>query len=652
MPTQTFTNGDDTFTVSSAGNYTLDFLAGNDRLNVYGGDSVTAHLGDGDDLAIIKAALVSIFGDAGADRFDIYATNSAVDGGTDADTINIRGGSGQTAHGGIGNDRFNFYADGVGVSLFGDDGNDDFFGYNHQVTGTLSGGLGSDYFAGFTAGVTLAGGAGNDIYRATVGSLASFMENSAEGIDAVQVARGQDYTLPDNIENISVQGFSGSDLTSAILTGNALNNRIVGHNNDEMLFGLDGNDFLSGKGGSDVFDGGDGNDTLDGGSGNDTLHAASGDDILQGRTGDDSMDGGLGDDTYYIDSASDSVFELAGGGTDTIRVSVSYNLTANVENAIVQSGAGGLSINDLAGINNVIIGNSGNDNFGGNQGNDVLKGGGGDDLLYGGTGVDTMYGGTGNDLMYVDNLSDVVVEMAGEGNDSVTVSVSGYTLAGNVEIGYLVTTGGAGMSLSGNFGDNYLYGNVGDDVLNGGFGDDRVYADDGADSVGGGPGSDILYGYGGADYLSGGDGDDFLSGDDGEDTLTGDDGTDELRGGLGVDHLTGGGGADTFTYISVQDSPSGDLVRTWDNITDFDTASDVINLSAIDANSILPGNQAFNTNGTSTNTAGDLWIASYGGIGSFNNYMIYGDVDGDGNADFQVLVHLASGTSDQINIVH
>src|SRR5690349_22456465 len=117
MPT--FTSGADTYTVKAAGTYDLDMLGGDDRLNVYAGDTVTAHLGDGNDLAILKAALNTIFGDAGADRFDIYAVNATIDGGADNDTINVRGGSGLTAHGGLGDDRFNFYVD-SSVTLYGD----------------------------------------------------------------------------------------------------------------------------------------------------------------------------------------------------------------------------------------------------------------------------------------------------------------------------------------------------------------------------------------------------------------------------------------------------------------------------------------------------------------------------------------------------
>jgi Ca2+-binding RTX toxin-like protein len=660
MPT--FTNGADTYVVHSPGTYDLDFLAGEDILTVQGGTSTTAHMGDGNDVVQLKSGLASIFGDAGADRFEIYAGNATIDGGVGNDLINFRGAFGQTAHGGIGDDRFNFYADGVGVSLFGDDGNDDFFGYFHQISGTISGGLGADYFVQFVAGVTLSGGPGNDTYRADSTNAATLIENVGEGIDSVQVARGASYTLPNNIENISVQGFHGSTTGTAILTGNAINNHITGHNNDEAIVGLDGNDSLSGKGGDDLIDGGDGNDYLDGGTGNDTINGGAGNDTLQGRSGFDAMAGGLGDDVYYVDAAFDSITENIGEGTDTVRFGLdgSCGLLDNFEIGIIESDA---TVPSLFGnsLGNTLIGNGGANSLYGMLGDDILKGGagndvlfGGDDSLSGGGGNDQMYGGTGDDLYWVDSLSDVVVENSGEGIDAVHVNFSGYTLPGYVEIGWLDSLYGAvGLTLSGNFADNTLYGHYGSDVLNGSFGNDALHGGQSDDNLSGGPGNDVLYGDDGADYLNGGDGDggeDYLFGGDGNDTLEGGDGVDHISGDLGADLLTGGSGVDGFIYASQLDSPAG--TSTYDNITDFEVAFDFIDLSLIDANSLLFGNQAFNTNGTSTNTPGDLWISHYGGIGSIGNYMIYGDVDGDGNADLQILVHITSGTSDQINIFH
>lgn len=604
MPT-TFTSGNDTYTVSAPGAYDLDFLAGDDRLNVYGGDSTTAHLGDGNDIAVIKAGLDTIYGDAGADRFDIYGFNATIDGGADNDTINVRGGTGLTAYGGLGADRFNFYADASSVALYGDDGDDDFFGYYHAVSGNLYGGAGNDYFVQFMAGSTLRGGLGNDIYRITVGSPPAVVENVGEGIDSVQVARGYSYTLADNVENISVQGFSGSVLTAAVLTGNALNNHIVGHNNDETMSGLDGNDSLSGKGGTDSLAGGNGNDFLDGGTGNDALQGGAGNDTLQGRSGDDAMTGGTGDDVYYVDSASDSVTELAAGGTDTVRVSVSgYVLTANVENGIIQSGVGGLVLggNDLA---NRLTGSSGDDELQGLSGDDVLNAGAGDDYLDGGTGNDTMSGGSGEDEYLVSQMGDIVVENAGGGDaDAVISELTDYTLTDNVENGYIVD-GVVGI-LSGNDLGNLLIGADLGSTLNGNGGNDTLAGWlDGNDHLYGGEGNDLIYGAGGSDYMD------------------------------------GGVGADTYLFADVAEIGFGNdqVVIEWD---------DVVDLSEIDANPSLAGDQAFHYAAGMAgpdHTAGCLWLDP-----TQLGYHLSGDLDGDGIAEFSIL--LSGNAGDQWAITH
>ena len=85
---------------------------------------------------------------------------------------------------------------------------------------------------------------------------------------------------------------------------------------------------------------------------------------------------------------------------------------------------------------------------------------------------------------------------------------------------------------------------------------------------------------------------DVLTGTDGADKLNGLAGNDTLIGGLGKDSLTGGVGADVFKFKSVNDSSA--LPKQADTITDFKHAQgDKIDLSAIDANSVSPSDQAF-----------------------------------------------------------
>ena len=58
------------------------------------------------------------------------------------------------------------------------------------------------------------------------------------------------------------------------------------------------------------------------------------------------MVGGAGNDTYFVDNAGDAVIENANEGTDTVFAAVTYGLTANVENLVLQGSA------DLQGYGN------------------------------------------------------------------------------------------------------------------------------------------------------------------------------------------------------------------------------------------------------------------------------------------------------------
>ncbi len=149
-------------------------------------------------------------------------------------------------------------------------------------------------------------------------------------------------------------------------------------------------------------------------------------------------------------------------------------------------------------------------------GNDTVHGGAGDDLLFGGDGLDTLYGDSGDDSYIVDG-DDVVVELTGEGTDTVYATAD-HTLAAGAEVENLVaTTGTDPIDLTGNELAQSISGNSGDNVLSGLGGDDT------------------LVGSSGSDTLDGGEGTDTLQGGDDNDTLTGGEGDDDLDGGTGID---------------------------------------------------------------------------------------------------------------------
>ncbi|MET0527859.1 MAG: carbohydrate-binding domain-containing protein, partial [Microvirga sp.] len=132
-----------------------------------------------------------------------------------------------------------------------------------------------------------------------------------------------------------------------------------------------------------------------------------------------------------------------------------------------------------AGGPDTLNGAGGSDTLVGGDGADSLTGGAGDDLLNGGAGIDTLIGGGGDDKYVVDNVGDVVTELANEGIDTVETSVT-YTLGTNVE--NLTLTGSTDLNGTGNALNNQIIGNTGSNLLSSGAGNDTL--DGGANSSG------------------------------------------------------------------------------------------------------------------------------------------------------------------------
>jgi hypothetical protein len=176
----------------------------------------------------------------------------------------------------------------------------------------------------------------------------------------------------------------------------------------------------------------------------------------------------------------------------------------------------------------VLTGGSANEVFLGGADDDRISGGAGADSLVGGLGIDILIGGDGDDTYVVDELGDVVTELANEGNDTIQTALGSYSLASLANVENLVYTGAATFAGTGNALANNITGNNGNDTIDGG---------DGNDSLSGGLGFDSLVG---------GDGDDTLRGGDQADTLLGGEGNDYLSGGKGLDSLFGGNGNDTL----------------------------------------------------------------------------------------------------------
>ncbi len=189
---------------------------------------------------------------------------------------------------------------------------------------------------------------------------------------------------------------------------------------------------VNGSTSSETVNGTSGDDHINAGAGNDSVNGGEGNDILDGGIGNDRLAGGPGDDTYIVDSSRDVAIENAGQGQDTIKSSVNYTLTVNIENITLTGNANidGTGNN----LDNVITGNSGNNLLKGLDGNDTLLGGAGNDTLIGGKGNDILTGGDGSDSFLfgsgaifnssdfgVDNISDFT-----KGSDKIILSKTSF----------------------------------------------------------------------------------------------------------------------------------------------------------------------------------------------------------------------------------
>ena len=353
-------------------------------------------------------------------------------------------------------------------------------------------------------------------------------------------------------------------------------------------------DTLLGDTVANAFNGYGGDDSLSGWVGNDTLLAHDGADTLDGGKGSDSMVGGVGNDLYIVDAAGDTVVESPGGGIDTVQSSVSWTLGDEVEALVLTGRARNGTGNTL---DNSITGSAGRNSLDGDAGADTLDGGDGSDTLDGGLGADSMAGGLGNDVYIVDDVGDVILELAGGGVDLVRTSIPIFTIAAELEELALLA---GGVNRTGNAANNVITGNTADNVLSG---------------------------LGGRDELIGGTGNDTLQGDDGNDTL---------EGGTGRDSLEGGAGRDLFRWAQASHGR--------DTIASYDAALDDLGLSAAGFGAGLVAGVALTAAQFESNTTG---LASTGDVRFVFNTatkVLSFDADGSGAGAASTIVTLTALT--------
>jgi Ca2+-binding RTX toxin-like protein len=128
--------------------------------------------------------------------------------------------------------------------------------------------------------------------------------------------------------------------------------------------------------------------------------------------------------------------------------------------------------------------------------------------------------------------------------------------------------------------------------------------------------------------------DNVLKGWSGDDIVRGEAGSDAIMGGSGKDSLYGGYHADTFIFRSLEEAG---IWGERDVIRDFTRNYDAMDLSQIDANTGVAGNQSFRF------IESDLFNKVAGELRQDGSGILRGDVDGDGTTDFQI--ELANGVA-------
>ena len=543
-------------------------------------------------------------------------------------------------------------------------------GTTNEHGDNINGGSGNDHIYGAAGNDVLLGGSGFDFLVGGTGDDRFIIDGSddfvvelaGEGNDRITLSSGG-FSLFEGLSIETIDCLDEFDQDPITLAGNSIANTMSANNGNNKLYGLGGSDTLYGRGGNDLLDGGAGADVMDGGAQNDTYYvdntgdvvvehnnANGGADILYvsfsytlaagvsiellttsaisgtaaidmtgnelnntlwgnngantlsgGIGGQDTLVGFLGNDIYLINNVTEVVVENAGEGTDIVYVNSNYTLSAHASIEL-------LSTYDIAGTAPLnLTGNNLSNTIWGNRGNNTLSGGVG--------GNDTLVGFLGDDIYLINNITEVVVEHAGEGTDIVYVN-SSYTLSAGASIELLSTYSIAGtqaFNMTGNELSNTIWGNRGNNTLSGGFGgndtlvgflgDDNYLVNNGNEVISelASEGTDIVYA--GVSYILsagasvellstssiGGTGSIHLAGNELANTIWGNAGANILNGYAGNDTLLGFGGADTFQFNTALGASN------VDQLGDFSVADDTIALDdAIFSGIGTPG--AFNAN--------------------------------------------------------
>ena len=226
-------------------------------------------------------------------------------GGTANDKI-IVSGNNATIEGGKGNDTIQSIGLNTVFKYSEGDGNDLITGFN--INSTLQ-------IEGNASNIKAAGSGLNVIV--TVGKEKITLQGAALFTPKIEVINTEPISL--NLTDSSkspvtvgsaIEVIDASSRKKAIkITGNKLDNTILGGTGNDSLYGDAGNDLIYGDSGNDILSGGNGNDSLWGGFGNDKLYGGAGNDVFIYRPNE-------GTDTIYDYAAGDMLKILKSNGTE------------------------------------------------------------------------------------------------------------------------------------------------------------------------------------------------------------------------------------------------------------------------------------------------------------------------------------------------